>query len=424
MPDKKKNSEDQEKSLDRIEDAEILKTEENESLSTQATDAVEPEKPSDQPDQTVSIDTEDTARLDPSKPQDDDVTPQQDFEDLSKEPEPVSTTPSEAPAAAPVKTEIIRKGGFVPMLLGGVAAAAIGFGLAQSGALNGIPLSNRPNLESALGDLTARVDAQQASLSEIGTRLSTLEDTPAPEANDMAQVVDDLSIQIGVLAQRIDAIEARPAPVTGAVDADLQAAIDAAKAELDAIRQAVADQGGQITAMTDAAAREEEAAQLTARAALQRAAVTRIQTALDAGTSFEEALADLRDSGVDVPEALASVAANGVVTLPALQSGFPDLARDALRAARQDAGATGIGGFLETQLGLRSLQPREGDDPDAVLSRAEAALRDGAVADALTQIAALPEPAMAILSDWSAQAQARLAALSAAQDLAQSVNTN
>jgi hypothetical protein len=46
------------------------------------------------------------------------------------------------------------------------------------------------------------------------------------------------------------------------------------------------------------------------------------------------------------------------------------------------------------------------------------------VADALTQIAALPEPAMAILSDWSAQAQARLAALSAAQDLAQSVNTN
>ncbi|MGB0440740.1 MAG: molybdopterin-binding protein, partial [Paracoccaceae bacterium] len=40
-----------------------------------------------------------------------------------------------------------------------------------------------------------------------------------------------------------------------------------------------------------------------------------------------------------------------------------------------------LGAFLKTQLGARSLEPREGDDPDAVLSRMEAAAREGRFGD-------------------------------------------
>ena len=421
MADKKKTSQDQETRLDQIEDAEIVSPQDKDDPVEPVTEDAPPE---DVQDAVAQSDAE--TRSDPEA----EAAPETgttDIPDPSHDapvPEPETPQPT---TAAPVKTEIVRKGGFVPMVLGGVVAAGIGFGLAQSGVLNGIPLSDRVDVQPLVADISTRLEAQQSSLDALGTRLAAIEsavDAPAPDTADITPLLEDLSVQIGVLAQRIDAIESRPAPSATAVDPDMQAAIDAAKSELDQIRQALADQGGQLSAITEAAAREEEAAQLSARAVLLRAAVARVQTALDAGTPFAEAVTDLQDGGANVPEALTAAAAEGVVTLPALQASFPDLARDALRAARQQAGTPGLGGFLETQLGLRSLTPREGDDPDAILSRAEAFLRDGALDNAVAEIAQLPEPALAVLADWSAQAQTRIAALSAAQALAQAVNSN
>ncbi|MGB3556503.1 MAG: hypothetical protein WBA25_17880, partial [Jannaschia sp.] len=62
------------------------------------------------------------------------------------------------------------------------------------------------------------------------------------------------------------------------------------------------------------------------------------------------------------------------------------------------------------------LEPRDGDDADAVLSRAEAAIRAGDVATALTEVEALPDDARAELSDWIARAETRRAAQAALQD--------
>ncbi len=70
------------------------------------------------------------------------------------------------------------------------------------------------------------------------------------------------------------------------------------------------------------------------------------------------------------------------------------------------------------------MEPRAGDDPDAVLSRAEAALTAGQLAQALEEIAALPEPALAAMADWTARARQRVSALEAVETLAQSLNTN
>jgi hypothetical protein len=111
-----------------------------------------------------------------------------------------------------------------------------------------------------------------------------------------------------------------------------------------------------------------------------------------------------------------------VVTLANLQSRFPDAARDALGAARSlSAGPDegGLGSFLRRQLGARSITPREGDDPDAILSRAEDHVRNGQVATALDELAALPEDARAAMQEWLEDAQRRTEARAAADEIAQ-----
>jgi hypothetical protein len=125
-----------------------------------------------------------------------------------------------------------------------------------------------------------------------------------------------------------------------------------------------------------------------------------------------------------VPDALAGQSA-GVATLAELSAAFPEAARAALTAAREASGESeGLGGFLRTQLGVRSLEPQEGDSADAVLSRAEAALRDGRLTDALAEVAALPEAGQAALAEWTARAETRQDAVAAAEELAQSLTAN
>lgn len=446
MADKRKTSDRKVPSGDETVDTSVIPPQESGSLpeepntsdaaSGTGVDPVEP--PSTKPEQPETASAEIAP---PPEPEPDPVQAEVPLTDRSEEDPAGGNEAATAPprddeqpptslsssSAQPAETVIIRKGGFLPMLLGGAVAAALGFGAAYTGALDDLPLPGLDQRSDTLTALTARLEAQDSTVTELSRRLTALEQAPAiesPEIADPTPILEDLATQIGVLASRIDALESRPVAEGAAESPQLQAALEEARAELEQIRQAVDAQRGEIAALTDAAAQEEEAAFLTARAAMQRAALSRVHTALDTGAPYQEALTDLVDSDLVVPDALIQQAEAGVVTLASLQARFPDLARDALRVARQGQGVSGWGGFLETQLGLRSLAPREGDDPDAVLSRAEAAVRAGAVDSALTELDALPERAAAIFADWRAQAEARLAALSAAQSLAQELNTN
>ena len=83
-----------------------------------------------------------------------------------------------------------------------------------------------------------------------------------------------------------------------------------------------------------------------------------------------------------------------------------------------------MGTFLRQQFDVRSTQPRKGSDPDAILSRAEAAVEEDRLSDALAEIATLPEVARAEMTGWTGKAQARADALAAISDLSQSLNTN
>jgi small-conductance mechanosensitive channel len=134
----------------------------------------------------------------------------------------------------------------------------------------------------------------------------------ADEINGLGETLTALTGQVSGLEQRISALESRPlAPSGGGVPAaeleELRRALEAQRAEIEA-------QSTEIEALSAEAQARESAAQQGAIATLRRAAMTRILTALDSGSDFAPALADLRGTGADVPDALADVADTGVPT--------------------------------------------------------------------------------------------------------------
>ncbi len=357
----------------------------------------------------------------------------------------------EAPAMtappAPETVVVQRKGGTGALVLGGALAALIGFGVARYVLPEDFPVPRPGNaaeaealaaLEATVQQQAARIDALEgaldaagpaaspADLEALGARVESLEaEDPAASAE-----LAELAGRLDELAARLETVER--APMEQALDpavvdayeremAALRADMDAQRAEIEQIASTAR---AEIEAARSEAAAIEAAAEETARAAVAQAALTRIRTALDSGSAYAGALADLADaSGLAPPEALAASAESGVQPLAALQDSFPEAARAALAAAREgglDAGGDGAGrfvAFLRAQTGARSVAPREGDDPDAILSRAEAALRAGDLGTALEETAALPEPARDALGGWRAAAQARADALAAADAL-------
>ena len=131
--------------------------------------------------------------------------------------------------------------------------------------------------------------------------------------------------------------------------------------------------------------------------------------------------------GGTAPDALIA-AQDGVPTLAVLQEQFPDVARAALATARSEGVSgeetSGLGAFLRNQFDVRSVQPQDGTSTDAILSRAEAAVREGRLADALAEISGLPEVARAQMSDWLALAEQRAAAIAAVDVLSTSLRGN
>lgn len=319
---------------------------------------------------------------------------------------------------------------FLPLALGGIAAGAIGFAAAFFG------LAQKPDPELAavseqIQQIEATVGQQSSAIAGIAEDVQVLS---VPDMSAIEGRLDEVRASVSTLLARLDnadtlldAIDKRlttleKRPVTEGAS---QEAVDAYERELKAAAADFARQREELEALIASALETEDEAEEASKAAMRRAGVSRILSALESGAPFEGALADLREAGVEIPEALSAIADTGVTTATDLQEAFPDAARSALAVARtSDSAAEGSGGFsafLRNQLGARSLEPREGDDPDAVLSRAEAATREGRVSDALSEIDTLPEEAKAEFSSWIDQATDRLNALRAAQELSETL---
>jgi hypothetical protein len=378
-----------------------------------------------------------------------------------QQPEP--GTPAATPAAEPQiikETVVERKGGLVQMVLGGVVAAGLGF---VAGSYPDLPFMGSPEVvedpfvtetkaalraqaegiqaASALAGANATAVAAidlaplSASISGIEGQLSALQTTVA----GLSEQITAVDTQFTGFDERIATLEKQPlidavSPETiAAYERELarlqtevaaqQAAIAAAQVE----QQAAVDAArAEIEAVADRARASEQSAESRAKLAASRAALADLTTRARDGQPYAASLAVMVANGVDVPAPLAEGAEDGLPTASTLLTEFPQAARDALRVARTlqaDSGETGgLSGFLQSQLGARSVTPRDGDDPDAVLSRAEAALRGGDLDAVLTEIAALPAAAQTELSEWVKMAQLRRDALAAAATLTQDLN--
>jgi hypothetical protein len=187
----------------------------------------------------------------------------------------------------------------------------------------------------------------------------------------------------------------------------------------------VEEAGQRLDAAQSTVAEIEQAATANATATLRRAVIASLQAAIDSGEPFDNLVAELGSTGLATPDALAVAAGEGVPTLGALQDSYPEAARAALAAARAEGlaadGGNRFTAFLRSQLDVRSVEPREGDDPDAILSRAEAALQEARLGDAVAEIATLPEVVRAPMTDWVAAAEMRMAAVAALQSLTEAL---
>lgn len=320
------------------------------------------------------------------------------------------------PVAAPPRSPLLP-------ILGGVLAALAGFGVAQL-VPNGWPIGNTSSVQAELKAQVSQIDALKTQVLELSQRLDSSKLADRIAALEAAPAATPTApVDTSALESRIAALEARPAGASSdpAALAQLRADVEAIKAN------GAATVSPAVQASLDAKVKETEArlaaieqdAKASAAAAISRAAVRQIAAALDSGTPYGAALADL--TGSNLPAVLTDHAGTGLPTLQSLQADFPEAARAALDAAlRANMGATWterVTNFLRSQTGARTLTPREGTDPDAVLSRAEAAITKGDLATALKEIATLPPEGLAALSDWQARAQLRLEAEAAVQAL-------
>jgi hypothetical protein len=389
--------------------------------------------------------------------------------DTELDTEPTSE-PTPEPAAPPRKEVVVRQEGLKGGLIGGAIAVAVGFAVAQ--------VTMDGTSKETVAALSASVTAQSEQLNELAAQVAEMpaggaSSGPAPDRQQFANVErlaaelqaglaaleearagisatrDDLNARMEAFAADVTARLAEveiPTVDLGAADAAISGAVQAYKDEVAALRDETrarfealsADVQSQLGAgsaaivealeanqrLEEERAAREAAAQAAEAAAQRAVALSQLQIALENGAPFADALAQLPD----VPAPLPDLAESGVPTQADLEEAFPPLAREALSNALRSADTSGaesrISAFLRTQLGMRSLVPKEGDDPDAVLSRIEAAVSAGDLTAAVETAGTLPDSAKAVLADWVALVEKRNSALTAAAALADSLNTN
>ncbi|TRD22552.1 COG4223 family protein [Palleronia caenipelagi] len=371
------------------------------------------------------------------------------------------------------------RGSFVATLLGGVVAGGIGYVAAY---YTDFSLLNSGEGEDPLASVQAEVEAQSERLDQFaadtGARIDALETAEAPiaDASNFEELIGAVAVRVDELMSRVDGLPAdlpelpeidfspleerlanlegsdlkgitealavRLATLEGS-DAtqklqDTVSKLSARIDELSALTQdqseKLAEQAALIDEQKQTLAQQETAiadAESAARAEANRisvqAALADIRAAMEIGDPYADAIGALQSaSGADVPEALSAPAADGVATMAALQASYPAVARQALSASVAETAGDRVqdrlGAFLKAQAGVRSLSEKEGDDPDAVLSRAEARLAESDLEGTLAEIAKLSPAGQETFSDWTSRAQARLDARSALAGMSDTVS--
>ena len=270
----------------------------------------------------------------------------------------------------------------------GVALGALTVGVGLGAAQVYFITTVQAQMTAQIADLRAQI----AELPRPDTRLPARLDTLQAQLNDRIMAVENRpAAQLLQLQKDVAVLQSQSKPF------DPTAVVKAAiAAEMTEVRKSADDLRAKNLA--------------TAKMIERDAIIVQIRAALDTGAPFPAILPDL-------PAVLADHAATGLPSMAQLRDTFPEQARLALTAALQaNMGSTWaerVTNFLRAQTGARALTPQAGDDPDAVLSRAQAALTSGDLPQTLAEGTSLPPEAQAAMQSWTDAATLRQAGLDA-----------
>jgi len=284
---------------------------------------------------------------------------------------------------------------------------------------------------AALASLDKRVSAletgaKESGVAELDKRVAALEASAKnePDAGAAAQAeqtgqqlateVKDLRADIDAARGEIPALAARVAKLETAPTKTNDADLSAVSARLDKVEAALAAPKSETRVAPEKPAAADNAAPVAIIAGV-------IADKLAAGAPLGTAIAALQRLGVDPAQlqALQGVA-DGAPTASALAASFNAIAPRVLAAVSPEDKGSVLERLLAHIRGLvqvRDLGETTGDDPEAIVSRVEAACRRGDIAGALAAFDKLPAPAREAAGDWPAKARARQAADAALQSI-------
>lgn len=365
------------------------------------------------------------------------------------------------------------RGRIAPFVLagmaGGILALALAGGLVASGVV-GQMTGGQMTGEQAAGAAPDGIDSRFTALQE---RLARLEAAPAPAAGIAAGEFDALASRlasaqeaiaalqqagtasggesdgrIDAIASRLEAAEAEIASLRDAVNESRQAdprvvmelsgrvetlagdldrigqASDASASRIEAAEAGLADVTQKVESYSEARARADSQGRALARSVAANA----LRTAYDRGAPFAGLLASahaLSDSDAAIA-ALEPHATLGVATDAALLADFRAVASQAIAASRprEDGVVAQLFTNARSLVQVRPVGPQAGGAPEAIVSRVEAHLQSGEMAQALAEWRSLPEASRGASAGFGQALESRVAADKAMAELLDSLARN
>jgi hypothetical protein len=281
---------------------------------------------------------------------------------------------------------------------------------------------------AAVDAAAARLDGEIAAVRESVERLGS-NDLPQQLAR-LQSTLEGQGAELATLKEQLSGTEAASGQLSEEAVARIdvyQAELDGLRAEVGTLQDRVAGLATQVGQAVQNAEREIESAR-TRVAAVQTEADNRLSTAeadtnlalvraaIESGAPFEAPIQVLEGrAGLTIPQGLLAAAPTGVATMARLRDDFSDAAHDAIRSSIMAGAGEGVlartRAFFGAQVASRSLTPREGVSPDAVLSRVEDRLRRDDLDGALAEAGQLPSEAQAAMGAWLAAARLRAGAV-------------
>jgi hypothetical protein len=345
-----------------------------------------------------------------------------------------------AKTKAPPRTSMPELKTFVTHLAAGLLGGLIAV-LALSLLWNKLPsrsdaaTSDLTKIEQRIGALESAPKGAGDS-SALDARIKTLETekaapAPAPDLSELTGRVARLEESLRALGETASAggsvtdAAALDAKV-GDLEQKLQARIDAKLAEgdaseqqsLDDMKKEIADLNAKIAALSVAERSADKEAAVTQSAA-SVLAFANLRAGVDSGRPYETELASLRSlaPGIGNFGALPAFAEQGIPTLAELTTSFKaasDAAIEAVPTAATPQDDSFFGSVLQSAKSMVKVRRIDGgatgNDPDAVLARAGAKLKQGDLVAAIQDAEGLQGPPRQALASWIDAARARASA--------------